>query len=55
MTDEKQRTLTVRLPESMHRRLKIRVAQEGTSIAAVWRKFVDQYLEKTGESKKDES
>jgi predicted HicB family RNase H-like nuclease len=42
----KWKQLTIRIPEEVHRALKIRVAEEGGSMAEVIEKLVREYLVK---------
>ena len=40
-----KQTTTIRLPEDLHRRVKAKVALQGTTITAVVREFLERWVE----------
>ena len=47
--DQETRILYVRMPEAMHRRLRVAAAKAGRPIAELAREAVERYLEQTEE------
>lgn len=47
MEDEATKVLYVRMPEAMHRRLRVAAAERGRAIAELVREAVEQYLDET--------
>lgn len=50
-TDEKLRAVRLELPEDVHKLLRLEAAKEDTSLAALARKAVEEYLKRKAGSK----
>lgn len=50
--EEKTKQLTIRIPEKLHRALKVKTAREGTSMGGVIEKLIETYVGGKNKSRK---